>query len=415
MPADAAVGCAPGGRARAFSLCTALCQPGQTNWTLATGRLGEALALLRIGLASDREGLQRAARTALAEAVDGWGRGSRENTGLFTGFAGFAFVLAEFADVDARYSNSFERAAAEFAATVRAALPGLEQLPAMASDRVRDLFDGTVGWLCCSLRLRRTARGTLHRDLDRLTGDLVRFLATPHGTTPVAAHLLPTDESHASAWYRELYGTAHTPLGVAHGAAGTLAALSLAVLEGFDLPGLSDAVRHIALWFIEHRSRDTFGDYWLAALGHDARTGRTVRDPRHTVPASWCKGTTGICGALALAAAAAGDMPELRPLASAALHAELSRQAAGWTGQEGLCHGRAGIGLVLSRTALLLNDEVLAAARDVLTQVTCRTTGTDESSENDRSLLTGAAGFALALSEPLTDPTLSWPRLFALA
>ncbi|WP_255269597.1 lanthionine synthetase LanC family protein [Actinomadura madurae] len=81
--------------------------PADDGWeNLGSGDLGIALALLHASEVLDDERYLRAGQAVLRRAVEATARDPLVSAGLFTGTAGFVWVLAEFARRDPRYGRS---------------------------------------------------------------------------------------------------------------------------------------------------------------------------------------------------------------------------------------------------------------------------------------------------------------------
>jgi hypothetical protein len=364
-----------------------------TGFSLAEGALGSALACQLTGKAcADREVIERG-RQHLTQAVRRWQRDPGPGLGLFSGYAGFGWVLSEFAAADARYQESLNRVAVRLATAV------LDEAPSAAAAmayRQRDVIDGWAGQLACVLRLRRSVLpAAVRRLVDQAASKLIGLLAFPAqgGGDPVAATFVPTPAHGSADWYRQLYPYGHYPLGMAHGAAGVVAVLSVALLDGAGMPGLAAAVGRLASWLAGCQGCGG-PQSWGSALGADPESGQPVPDARFRVPSGWCNGTSGVAAAL-LAAAEAGDLPELASVAGQALRTDEARGRGREVRDTVLCHGSAGRALIYLRAAGLLHDQDLR--RESERQFGAVISGRSGWPESD-GLLTGKAGIACALA-----------------
>lgn len=130
----------------------------------------------------------------------------------------------------------------------------------------------------------------------------------------------------------------HGNLGMAHGAAGVLAALAHAGLADVDAPGRDAAVDALADWLLEVCRADAHGAYWPPYVSDDGDgTGKRL---------SWCYGTPGIAAALA-SAARLRRRPELAQRSRQVLETTLS--ASHTLPDAGLCHGWSGLAHTLWR------------------------------------------------------------------
>lgn len=364
-----------------------------TGFSLAEGALGPALACQLTGMACADQEVTERGRQHLTQAVGRWQRDPGSGLGLFSGYAGFSWVLAEFAAADARYQESLERVAVRLATAV------LDEAPSAAAAmayRQRDVIDGWAGQLACVLRLRRSGLPAAARRLvDQAASKLIGQLAFPAQADGdlVAATFVPTPAHGGADWYRQLYPYGHYPLGMAHGAAGVVAVLSAALLDGAGRPGLAAAVGRLATWLAGCRGCGG-PQSWGSALGADPESGQPVLDSRFRVPSGWCNGTSGVAAAL-LAAAKAADLPGLASVAGRALRTAEARGRGRGARDAVLCHGSAGRALIYLRVAGLLHDQDLR--REGERQLATVISGRSGWPESD-GLLTGKAGIACALA-----------------
>lgn len=144
----------------------------------------------------------------------------------------------------------------------------------------------------------------------------------------------PFDEA---AW---AYG-GHTSLGMAHGVAGLIAAMSITLLAGVAIPRQRQVIDRLTTYLLEQRRSNQDGDWWPSAL--DARVLEAGNCSRDDAPLSWCVGVAGNCAAIDLAGHALGD----REYSSSAIQIFNSSLRSTSLKQRvlsgGLCHGWAGI------------------------------------------------------------------------
>ncbi|MFB8180448.1 lanthionine synthetase C family protein [Streptomyces sp. NPDC055966] len=213
-------------------------------------------------------------------------------------------------------------------------------------------------------------------------------------------------------------------LGLAHGAAGPLALLSLCWTRGLRVPGQDTAVRRIASWLMSWRQEDRqdadAGPWWPGTVTADQELAPAMPSVERGRP-SWCYGTPGIARALQLAGTALGE-DEWQDNAARAMRALFSHPDR-LRGLEdaGLCHGLAGLMQTAGRMAADLDDASLSARADELAERLCARF--DPSSAfgfptvpapphrpeplDSPAYLEGAAGVALALHDRITRPPAS--------
>ncbi|MFB7618016.1 lanthionine synthetase C family protein [Kitasatospora sp. NPDC056181] len=206
----------------------------------------------------------------------------------------------------------------------------------------------------------------------------------------------------------------HANNGLAHGIAGPLALLALALRRGVEVEGQHAAIRTVLAWLERWRDRHVW-PYWITSA-HLTGPDRRPLAPQRP---SWCYGTAGVARAQQLAALALGD-PRLRHQAESALAtALLDPLAIAATTDVSACHGYAGLAHIAHRAAANAsprNAARLRAATALLLDTT-HPPGTDPDEQARRLLasvgpafLDGAAGTALALLSPAsgTTPATRW-------
>lgn len=160
----------------------------------------------------------------------------------------------------------------------------------------------------------------------------------------------------------------HANLGLAHGVAGPLALLSLALHRGVAVPEHADAIARICCWFDQWSVDAGTGSdavWWPETITASELSAGVTRQPGPGRP-SWCYGTPGIARAQQVAGQALAD-PHRRRRAEHALAAclhELSqiRDAT-------VCHGWAGLLLTAWRTAADAADPDRFPLRALSTQL----------------------------------------------
>ncbi|MEU6720756.1 lanthionine synthetase C family protein [Nonomuraea sp. NPDC046802] len=198
----------------------------------------------------------------------------------------------------------------------------------------------------------------------------------------------------------------HVNLGLAHGAAGLLALLSLATLRGCTVPGQADAIDTLGRWFDRWRQDSLDGAWWPQWLTHDdLRTGTTTQ-PSPGRP-SWCYGTAGIARAQQLAALATRD-PIRRGIAEKAMADCLTDQQLQKITEPGLCHGMAGVYQTAYRAARDAHNPAIGQRLPALAALLTQHATADQ--DDTEGLLTGPAGVGLALETARhnTPPRSGW-------
>ncbi|MER5572385.1 lanthionine synthetase C family protein [Streptomyces massasporeus] len=288
---------------------TATASPPRTQ-ELSEGALG--MALLHI----ERDDLA-AARHSLAQAVAG-GVSAGGNASLFHGAPALEYVLGRAGRTDPAVRDAVDRVVAARLAAARrrqaaAALPHPAEF---------DLIRGLTG-LGALLLTRGAPSPLLHAVLAYLVS-----LAQP---VRVDGRELPGWWSPVGPAHEEMPG-GHSDNGVAHGIAGPLAVLSLAVRHDVQVPGQRDAIDVFARWL------DTYGcRYWT--------THGQLSFPPRPAPArpSWCYGRIGIARTQQLAGIALKDPARRHAAEDTAVRTLTDPTLLGLITDASLCHGWAGL------------------------------------------------------------------------
>ncbi|WP_061451809.1 lanthionine synthetase LanC family protein, partial [Streptomyces scabiei] len=191
----------------------------------------------------------------------------------------------------------------------------------------------------------------------------------------------------------------HGNNGMAHGIAGPLAVLSLALRAGVSVPCQEEAVGTFAIWLDRHADR-----YWSTTTHLDADQPPAAEPARQ----SWCYGQPGIARAQQLAALALGD-PVRRQAAEDTVEAILTDplRLARITDST-LCHGWAGL---LTLTRAVAADSTSPERFAPIIQDLHRRLAADWEHLPKPGFMEGRAGAQLALKA--TDDT-GWTRVLLL-
>ncbi|MEV7331435.1 lanthionine synthetase C family protein [Micromonospora sp. NPDC093244] len=195
----------------------------------------------------------------------------------------------------------------------------------------------------------------------------------------------------------------HANLGMAHGAAGLLALLALALRKGRHVDRQAEATERLCSWFERWQQDSRHGPWWPQWLTRDdLRTGR----PAQAGPGrpSWCYGTPGIARALQLAAIAT-NQPTRQAAAETALAASLSCTQLDQLTDPGICHGLAGLHATAYRAAQDALTSDIAAQLPALAERLQRVPSPDHA-----GFLTGHPGCSLAseTARKNTPPRTRW-------
>jgi lantibiotic biosynthesis protein len=359
----------------------------------------------------DRAGHVHLAAAARAAERDG------APLGLFDGVAGLGFAAQWLAAGRRRYRTlltAIDGALARGVAERSAGLAAANGTPAGGWDLISGITG--VGVYLLARREEPGPRAALHETLAALV-DLMRETdgAPRWATRP--------EQLHEDMRARTPGGNLNC--GVAHGAPGPLALMSLALTEGVEVRGQGEAMRRTADWVAGQCRPGRFGPEWPAVIP----LGEAHRAERRPARPAWGYGNAGVARALWLAGGAL-DEPDYRRLAERALRAALERQRTDRPlHAPTLRHGTAGLAEVALRMAADSGAEDLSREARML----CVALGErfeqdapfgyrgDEQArdlrgpEVDATLLEGAAGPPLVLLAAATDAEPGWDRALLLS
>lgn len=342
--------------------------------------------------------------------------------------------------VDWVATDQTERIAASLARTT----PGV----AWADYDVIGGLSGTLRVLLDSLNEPAEASGAVESAVDATLRQLVRIsepIKVDGLTVPgwwVPPELEPVDAD------RRDYPQGDFNLGLAHGVAGPLTLLSLALRRDREVPGQRDAIARFASWLAGWILRDEAGSYWPCRVSW-AEQVAAERPASAFTRSAWCYGAPGVAHALYQAGVAV-DVPEWQQLALTGLRDVLAREEATWhLDGPTICHGYAGLLQVMWRMGMASGDAPLLAgclrlARSVLAfadqdrafvfphLVPDSPQGWRQASRHRpldvAGILEGAAGVACALlsvtpphlltssdTRPARNPDRAWDRCLALS
>lgn len=314
---------------------------------------------------------------------------STAHPGLFTGIDGLLAACTYAQRVEPRYEGLARKCIAALSD-----FPVWQYRDGFRQARVMydyDLIEGAAGWVAARIGVwDEGARAALDY-LAWLASDIQR-MACPH---PLQR---PGEQNDPE----------RIDLGMAHGVAGVIFALSIGH-EAYG--GYSDPLRIAA---------DRLCDYYLE--NHYGWPSSTGRSPGEGLRSAWCYGTPGVAAALIQTSRALGDLT-YEELGLRALHRLIDSPRSKWRLSDfALCHGVAGNALVFSRVAAVTGDEKLRLTAEALFDEVAGSF--DESTRfgyraldtmpDSPSFLTGVAGIGLAL---LTNAGLcdaSWTRYLGL-
>ena len=383
-----------------------LSPPPDHRWrpqSLARGAVG--VALLPIERAHAGVGGWDLAHSWI-EAAAGDGVSAGDDACLYNGAPALAFVLhAACTDASGRYARALDALDRSISRLTHRRVDQAEariarcELPALAE---YDVINGLSG-IGALLLLRSPGSAAFERVLSylvrltesqRVDGQLLPGWWTGHD--PHFGHSADFPRGHGN-------------FGMAHGVAGPLALLSLALANGCTVAGHREAMDRICAWLDTWRQDHETGPWWPQWITDgERRTSRVIQ--RGPGRPSWCYGTPGVARAQQLAGLATGDRARTQ-IAERAMAGCLSDpgQLASII-DVSLCHGWAGLFVTAWRAAgdaaTPTIAERLPTVREQLLQYAAPGAG------DGIGLLEGDAGLALAvhIAEHHMSPISGWDR-----
>jgi hypothetical protein len=134
----------------------------------------------------------------------------------------------------------------------------------------------------------------------------------------------------------------HGNLGMAHGIAGPLALLAIAMRRGITVAGHSEAIEGICDWLDRWRCGNRSRIWWPGMISRNEWQARAVQQPGPQRP-SWCYGTPGLARAQQLAALAMADPRRKRDAEAALATCITEDMQLSQLRDASLCHGWAGL------------------------------------------------------------------------
>jgi lantibiotic biosynthesis protein len=282
----------------------------------------------------------------------------------------------------------------------------------LSVERWNDTFDLISGLVGLGVYLAdRLPRPLAKEGLERAIAHLSK-LATP--MEPGITWWTPPEQLLPPA--RQEYPKGHANLGVAHGVPAAIALLAQACGRGVRTEDSSALLSRSLDWFRAQKSTDSQETYF----GYTYAPGKEWRAAR----SAWCYGDPGISTALLCAARWTKDAKLEREAIEIGLRAAQRAPDRCGVVDAPLCHGAAGLGHLYNRmfqgsgdrrfleSALTWFERALEMKREgegIGGFVTWRPA--EGGWFADPSLLSGAAGVALALVAASTDVEPSWDRL----
>lgn len=229
-------------------------------------------------------------------------------------------------------------------------------------------------------------QGVMESEYDLISGvtGILAYLLTLHSeeahVQAAVEHLLTyliwlagiDQETQRERWYiapehimgedrQQRYPDGYYNCGLAHGIPGPMAALALAWLEGYRVPGQRDALRSLSDWLLRYTFSDAWGINWADVVPLSATRFSDQWNHPHPTRAAWCYGAPGVARALWLTGLAL-EQPTLCQTAIQAIEAVLQRPIYYRNIDSPiLCHGVAGLLAICLRFAHETNSTIIHA------------------------------------------------------
>lgn len=385
-----------------------------TDWSLANGTAGHALAYEWMDRCYPNNGWEICAKSSMSQCVKrmGLNRDLPLSLGLMNGIGGVALVAA----LMSRNGKRYTQLTAGLHSTIKNHSSGVRRSHTHQSAGELltadfDLVSGATGLAAYGLTAEDANLGG---DVSR--AEVLRLINWTLSEPPDRAYFIQPHKTHHIKTAEE-FPNGHLDLGLAHGIAGPLAAISLSTLQKHDLHNQKIAVERLADALLANRLHCDAQPDWPTVIS----PGKEVSPARM----AWCYGNPGIAHSLMLAGQAL-DSDELRTMALSAFERIESRPfSAGQLNSPMLCHGFAGvvqIGLRLlaaapsDRLAQLSASLCEALVDSVEAWIDSGHLKLEDATDNSKhGFLEGAAGILLVLLSIRNCATMSWDRALLLS
>lgn len=404
--------------------------PELIHWVghgMSQGNAGLALMASYLDECFPDEGWDAAGLDHLTAAAESAESAPHITASLFGGLSGVGFAALSLARGGARYRkllNSIDTALVpltdEMSENLRVSAGGV----GVGSFDAISGISGVAAYLLA--RLDAGATGivpTLSLAVEAMVAISEERDGLPKWWTP--PHLM-FDKATASH-----YPVGNLNCGLAHGIPGPLAAMSLALSAGMEIPGLRDGIERLAEWLVAHQLKDAWGVTWPTVVPLAIDAGGSVRrsvplDRLRSSRTAWCYGSPGIARALWLAGKALGNASYC-DLALSAIRSVIQKPVpVRQIDSPTFCHGVAGLLQIILRfwhdtgaTDIRVAAEGLVRQLNELYDPRGRlgflSLDKDGQWLAKPGLLEGSPGVVLALFAASQEVTPRWDRLFLLS
>jgi hypothetical protein len=221
-------------------------------------------------------------------------------------------------------------------------------------------------------------------------------------------------ESHSM---KKHYPRGYVDCGMAHGLAGPIALIALALKRGVCARGSRAALEKLANWLARQGMPTVFGVNWPSAVDN-CRNDELAR-------AAWCYGNPGVARALWLAGCALEQDRLCRYAVEALLTVSRIRRTQWQVNSPAFCHGLAGLAHIALRFAKDTDDvDVISFAARLVEELVayCEASAAsdrrgrrDDWLDGTKGFLEGSAAVALTLLAAGSSIPPAWDRLFLLS
>ncbi|WP_145962184.1 lanthionine synthetase C family protein [Thermoflavimicrobium daqui] len=348
-----------------------------------------------------------------------------ENLSLWSGICGVLMAVRSLSREGTRYQNMMKQLHDVYLSDYPMLLDTtLSELHEGARAEYYDVVDGWSG-------IGRYLLFNKHDpQLTKSLKEILIYLVQLCEDKEINQQLLPgwfiPDKHHMSIAGESMYPYGLFNLGLAHGIPGPLALLSIALLQGVEVPRQREAIMKITEWLIQWKQEDEYGLYWPFWISEeDYQKGRLKEVQTR---AAWCYGTPGISRALLLAGRALDDS-RYQQIASDSFLSVFRRPEQEWkTNSPTFCHGYIGLLQMTQRMLADTNNKELFRYRDYLLekvldfydhQAPLRfyemvMIKTKSNKVTNAGLLSGVAGIGLTLLSLISDQEPEWDSVFLI-
>ncbi|TCP54490.1 lanthionine synthetase-like protein [Tumebacillus sp. BK434] len=344
------------------------------------------------------------------------------NLSLWSGLGGTLLAVKALSRGGQRYQNMLQSLLGSLIGTLQKQMP--EKRQAMANDLVMTDYD-TIGGMAGVGRILLAFAD--RDDAQQALRDVLDYLIELCGDKEAHGLLVPTWLIHSHNHYREdeqeMFANGSLNLGLSHGITGPLALMSLALLQGIEVPGQREAMRRAADFVRRFQGLHDEEPLWPGRISFE--TWQTGELPPLSPRDSWCYGAPGIGRALWLAGAALEDAA-LTEAGIAAYRGIAKREDSKRSmNTPTICHGWGGLMHIVQRMHADTALPELLPCRDELARLVLSTFseahpyGFEEFEARqpitDPGLLEGASGVILTLLSLVTEEAPDWDAVLMIS